>query len=558
MIKTLKALKINRIVLFAALTFFFVELILVLHRHLSFYPSYTSFDQGIFNQVFWNGIHGRFFQSSLSSSLSISEPIPEVSYHRLGQHFTPALLLWLPIYAIFPSAATLLVLNVTLITAAGIVLYILARQRLEPNLAALIMMSFYGTKAVIGPTLGNFQDLCQLPLFVFGLLLALEKRSWGWFWGLAVLILAVREDAGILLFSIGFYLVASRRYPWMGLAICILSFSYAIVVTSKVMPLFSYDVPKRFLVEQFGHFVEGEKTSGLEILLAMLSKPWQLLIEIFTPFSRTIQYILNHVFPLAFVPLLSPATGMLIAAPLLTLFLRNDYWALSMNMRFALTIVPGLFYGAILWWSYHPGAFKPRFRRFWAFCIAASIFFALTSNPHRALSFVIPDSLNPWVYASPLQQWGHARIIHSLLAEIPGDASVSATTHIVPHLSNRREMLGFPQVELIDDAGETISVDYVIADVRQLQQYQAAFGDDREKLQEIVPVIDRILEQNRYGAIAFQDGIVLMQRGVVSDSVALSGWEGFRRELEGVLSSKFKVQSSKFKIVSSGVGSSFK
>lgn len=267
----------------------------------------------------------------------------------------------------------------------------------------------------------------------------------------------------------------------------------------------------------------------------MLSKPWQLVLEIFTPFSRTLQYILNHVFPLAFVPLLSPATGMLVAAPLLTLFLRNDYWALSMNMRFALTIVPGLFYGAILWWSHHPGAFKLGFRRFWAFCITASIFFALTSNPHRALSFVIPDAVNPWVYASPLQQWNHARIIHSFLAKISSDASVSATTHIVPHLSNRREMLGFPGLELINDAGETISVNYVIADVRQLQQYQAAFGDDREKLLEIIPVIDRILEQNRYGAIAFQDGIIFMQHGVVSDSVALSDWKVFRRELEGVL-----------------------
>jgi uncharacterized membrane protein len=538
MIAKLKKLNVSRGAIAAAIIFFSVELILVLHRYYSFYPSYSSFDQGIFNQVFWNGIHGQFFQSSLSSSLSVSLSLPEVSYHRLGQHFTPALLLWLPIYALFPSAATLLFLNVTLITAAGVVLYILARQHLDPKLSTFMMMSFYGTKAVIGPTLGNFQDLCQLPLFTFGLLLALEKRAWWWFWILAALILAVREDAGILLFSIGFYLIARKRYPWIGLTICILSFSYAIAITSKVMPLFSHDVPQRFLVEQFGHFVKGDKTSSLEVLWAMISQPWQLLGEIFSPFWRTIQYILNHSLALAFIPLISPSTWMLVAAPLLTLFLRNDYWALSMNMRFALTVVPGLFYGAILWWSYHPGAFKLRFRRFWAFCLGVSIFFTLTSNPHRALSFLIPDSIQPWVYASPLQQWERASIINSFLAQIPPEASVSATTHIVPHLSGRREMLGFPSLELINDAGEKISVDYVIADLGQLQQYQVAFTDDRERLQMIVPVIDQLLKQGSYGMIGCQDGVIFLQRGVASNPSSLSAWTVVRQELESILKMK--------------------
>src|SRR4028118_181732 len=160
-----------------AIAFFVLGLIFTLHRYYSFY---ASFDQGIFNQVFWNNLHGRFFQSSLSSSLSTnvvhSGEIPEVFYHRLGQHFTPALLLWLPLYALFPSPATLSVLQVTLVTAAGIILYVLARQYLQPPLAAMITASFYAANAIIGPTLSNFHDVSQLPLFVFGLLLAMEKR----------------------------------------------------------------------------------------------------------------------------------------------------------------------------------------------------------------------------------------------------------------------------------------------------------------------------------------------------------------------------------------------
>ena len=50
-----------------AIAFFFMGLGLTLHRYFSFYASY---DQGIFNQVFWNSAQGRLFQSSLSSALS--------------------------------------------------------------------------------------------------------------------------------------------------------------------------------------------------------------------------------------------------------------------------------------------------------------------------------------------------------------------------------------------------------------------------------------------------------------------------------------------------------
>lgn len=134
-----------KLAVIGAIVFFILALFFGLNRHFTFYSSY---DQGIFNQVFWNGIHGRFFQSSLSSQLSTNvvhaNEIPEVYYHRSGQHFTPALLLWLPLYAIFPNPATLTVLQVSLVTAAGLVLYLLAKEYVEPKVAGMITISFYG------------------------------------------------------------------------------------------------------------------------------------------------------------------------------------------------------------------------------------------------------------------------------------------------------------------------------------------------------------------------------------------------------------------------------
>jgi uncharacterized membrane protein len=518
-----------RSVLWAAMAFFLIALTLTLHRYYTFYASY---DQGIFNQVFWNNLHGRLFESSLSSNLSSNVVhdgnVPEVFYHRLGQHFTPALLLWLPVYALFPGAATLAVLQVTLVTAAGLVLYALARQHLAPPLAALITISFYGANTVLGPTLNNFHDICQIPLFVFGLLLALQKRWWWLFGILTVLILLVREDAGVVLFSIGFYLTLSRRSPRLGLLLCGLSFTYMLVLTNLIMPLFSDDVSHRFMIERFGQYTNGESASTLQVIWSIIRNPWRLVVEIFTPVGRTVRYLLGHWLPLALVPAIAPQSWLLAGFPLVYQLMAQGDSVLSINIRYAMTIAPGLFYGAVLWWEQHPQAFKPWVRRFWLFCISLSLLFTLTSNPNRTLSFLIPDSIDPWVYVSLPQRWSHAAQIQTMLARIPSDASVSATTYLIPHLSSRRALVRFPMLQFRDDAQVVVMVEYAIADLWQLQQYQAAFKADAQLLKDNLQVINQITQENQYGMIGFEDGVLLLQKGVASEPAVSAAWQDFR------------------------------
>ncbi|MGK7917104.1 MAG: DUF2079 domain-containing protein [Prochloraceae cyanobacterium] len=545
----LKSEKISglRLAILAAIAFFLFTLLLTLHRHFTFYSSY---DQGIFNQVFWNGVHGRFFQSSLSSQLSTNVvhggEVPEVYYHRLGQHFTPALLLWLPIYALFPHPATLTVIQVVLVSAAGLVLYALARVYLQPLVAATISISFYCANAVMGPTLANFHDNCQIPLFVFSLLLAMEKRWWWLFGILAVLILAVREDSGITLFGVGIYMVLSRRYPRIGLAVCTLSFLYIVALTNLIMPLFSADISKRFMLERFGQYATGEEASTLEIIWGMISNPWRLLVELFTPFFRTLNYLIGQWLPLAFVPAVAPASWAIAGFPLLKLFLGKGQSVLAINIRYAMSVVPGLFYGAILWWAgqgfkkftqkldnIEPRKLYPSFRRFWIGCICLSLFFSLVSNPNRTLYFIFPDSYQPLVYVSLPEQWQRAGEINSLLAKIPRDASVSATTYIIPHLSGRREIIRLPALELRNDRREVVKVDYAIADLWRLQRYQVAFRHDRANLQNLVSLIEQAIDTREYGITDFKNGVVLLQKGIVSDSEAMAAWLAWLSHTDG-------------------------
>lgn len=521
-----------RVTLTLAAIFFAFMLVFSLHRLYTFYASY---DQALFDQLFWNTIHGHWFQGSLSSGQSSAViqdgQTHKVFYCHLGQHFVIDFILWLPIYALFPTGATLVTLQVTLIAVAGLVLYFLARHYLPASIAVLITASYYGAYAVIAPTFANFYEHCQIPLFVFSLLLALAKHKWGIFWLFVFLTLGIREDTGIILFGIGLYLFLSRSYPRLGLALCVISFSYVTVVTNVIMPLFSDDNSRLYLSSFFSKFAPGNnKPSTLQILWGIISHPVAVLESFFFPLDKRLKYFLGQWLPLAFIPVISPAAWTVTAPTLLVLLIQSREIALAMSVRFALTVVPGLFYGTILWWSQNTEKFKP-FRRWWIRCIVISIVFAITSSPNQAFYFLIPDSINPWVYIPLTRQWEHTGHIRTLINFIPAQKSVSATNFLLPGLATRREIIRLPSLQLQTDSNEVVDVDYILADLWRWQQYQPAFKFERQQLRDTIQYFDQLLAQGRYGLVDVLDGVVLLQKKVTSQPQSIARWMNWKEEI---------------------------
>ncbi|MFM9265214.1 DUF2079 domain-containing protein [Tychonema sp. BBK16] len=537
-----------RQVLIIAATFFTVVLTFSIINYESFLITY---DHGLFNQVFWNSVHGKLFQSSLSSAASsaslIDRQLSYPSYIHLGQHFVIDFLLWMPLYALFPSPVTLIVLQVTLIAAAGIVLYFLARHYLSVPISVMIVASYYGANGVIGPTLGNFYEHCQIPLFVFSLLLALEKQRWVLFWIFAALTLGTREDVGITLFGIGVYLIFSRRYPRTGMALCAVSFSYVVLITTTVMPMFSVDNSRLYLASYFRKFVKTEAPSTLELLWAIISQPQIIIQVLFTNFSRRILYLLGHWLPLAFVPVITPSAWIMTVFPLSVLLLQVfNQSATSINTRYTLAVIPGLFYGTILWWSQHQERFKPRLHRFWIGCICLSMLLTYTSNPHRALYFISPYSIQPWVYQSLSAQLDHAADLKTVFNLIPKDASISTSSYIVSHLSGRRNIIRLEVMQMIDENGKIVDVDYGLLDLWQLQEDNLKGPIDRGRVRGGVRFADEALRQGTYGVVQVLDGVVLIQKGITSKPEVLSAWLKLRQEIEPLMQKKQKKVDTNF------------
>ena len=480
----------------------------------------ASYDQGIFQQVLWNSFHGHPFESTLSSQLSASVgqggELPSVDYERLGQHFTPTLLLWAPLLGLIGGAALPLI-QVGLITAAGLVLHRLACRQLPERTANWIGYGYFAGNALIGPTLGNFTDLCQLPLAVFALMLGvLERRRW-LIATSALLIPLIREDTGVLLVAVGLWVLIRHRGRWpLALILIIWGGGWVLICTNLMMPLFSDDNAKRFMVENFGQYLgasASEGSSSLGVAQRIISQPLLLLQELIEPPGQTLLYLLGHALPFLFVPLLSLDTVLLAGPCLLGLFLAqgaND--PLSITIRYTLLVVPGFALGSVFWWQRRrdpiPGR---RTRLIWGSCLALSLLLTISSNPHRSLSFAIPDSIHPWIYSSPQQQWRHGIEARSALAVIPPEATAAANTPLVPLLARREVLVRFPfTTDYLDRDRNAHPVDWVAVDLDLLERYGVAFRGDWRQLRNS----RRWLSDHResYAVQALNDGVVVLER----------------------------------------------
>ena len=483
----------------------------------------ASYDQGIFLQVLWNGIGGHPFESTLSSQLSTnvihSGEVPSVAYQRLSQHFTPILITWIPLVRLLGIWA-LPVVQISLITGAGLLLFQLAKLDLSPNLAERITVAFYCANAIVAPTLSNFTDLCQLPLLVFALLYGLKTNRTALWIISALLIPLIREDTGVVLASIGLWLsIKDQRRRTIGLLFVITGLAWVGIVTNVLMPIFGDDNSKRFMVSNFGQFApNAESASSFDIAKQVFGQPLTLLRELVSPPGDTLMYFLGMGLPLLFVPLISADALLMASLPLLGLLLaRGSNDPLSINIRYTFLVVPGLFAGTSLWWRSRQNLFNSRkLRKIWAGCIALSLIFAVAGNQNRSFSFLIPDSIHPWVYQSPLQQWEHGVKARQTLQSIPANASVSANTNLIPWLAQRQVLVRFPHGTEYQDINEQMhSVDWVAVDLKTLAHFSEAFSRDRERLKKSLKWLDA--NSSIYRVQSIEDGVVVLNRNGKTD-----------------------------------------
>lgn len=510
----------------AALLFFALGLLVQWWRLASFT---ASFDQALFYQLLWSTWHGHPFESTLSSELSAAVTVhdlpPQLGYLHIAQHSNVLTLLAAPLLPLL-GLWTLPLLQVVLLTAAGLVLFRMAQDTLPEPLAVRLAVAYFAAGTVIGPLVENYHDLCAIPLLGFLLIRSLLKHRWGTTLLWLVLLCLVRQDAGITAFSIGLWALVrcpgSRR---QGLVVMGYSVASVALLTAVVQPQFGADLSDRFMQEKFAPFMVGRDGGGtLALLLSMLQQPGLLLQELLSPPGRTLTFLLAIALPLALIPLRSVDVGLLIAAPLFVPLASQGMSALSVTLRYVMFLVPALFAGTMLWWREHLPLFERRgFRPYWTAALALSLVLTLTSNPYRSFSALIPDSFDPWVHVSVPGMLRRAATARQMVDQVPPLASVAADTPLLPRLAGREVALRYPRNDTYRDRdGQVRPVDWIAAFPAYYHPYRRVFKTERGVERALRERTREHLSSGRYGVVACRDGAFVLRRQAPSKP-ALAG-----------------------------------
>jgi uncharacterized membrane protein len=425
----------ERISLAAIVLFFGVGYALYgLYRHWHFGSS--AYDLGIFDQVVW---HLSRFETPSSTIRGFT--------HVFGDHFSPIIALFAPLYWIAPGPATLVVAQASLFAVSIVPVFFFARSRLASGPAitlAIAYGSFWGLQRAAA---FDVHEVAFAPVAIATAILAMDRRWWKTFWIAAITLILIKEDLIPLLGGFGLYLLTQgeRKRAVLLIAGSVVAFA---AVTLLIIPSFN----------DTGIFGYAGAYSGI------IERPWRIPVALVTPVTK-IRTALLWFAPFAFVSLASPLC--LLVAPLAVIrFLSEspNHW--STVFHYSAPLAPILAMGAA------DGLFRlaRRFeqkrgdrpaRRFVRTMAAISLL----------LSAFLPGRQPLWRVFGPDHYRGNADIMmgNAVVRMVPGNASVVGQAAIIPHLSQRHA------IWVLD--GNRRDADYVIA-AAHLSPWPASSADE--------------------------------------------------------------------------------
>jgi uncharacterized membrane protein len=387
-------------------------------RHLTYRS--TGFDLGIFDQAVWQ--LGR-----LEAPASSLKGLPSL----FGDHFSPVLVALAPLGACECGPAPLIVAQALLVAASVVPVVLFARPRLGSGGALLLGVAYGLFCGIQSAVVFDIHEVAFAPLLIACAALFADREQWRRALLCVLALLLVKESLAFLVLAFGAWFGLQRR-PREALVCLLAGALWYASVTRQVIPHFADGKPFSYWsYEQFG------RTPGEALRNAVLH-PLQTARVFVTPAekARTLAVLFGS---LAFLPLLS--IDIVLAAPLLAermLSSNPKYWTLQDH--YSLTIAPVLAIGTARALPFVVGVIGARWQasRRWRLKPLACAAIAAIAVVSCA-AFALGDLARPGSYAVPAARSGAA----AALALVPPSASVAATNHLVPHLSQRETVVLF-------------------------------------------------------------------------------------------------------------------
>jgi uncharacterized membrane protein len=382
------------------------------------------FDLGNMVQAVWATAHGHPLEITNLAGAQMS---------RLGAHVDPLLVVFAPLWWIWPSANLLLVTQSVAIALGALPVFWLARKHLGSERAGLACaLAYLLYPATTWLALNEFHPVAfATPALLFAIWFLDEERLVP-FAACAVIAALSKEEIGLVVAALGSWYGLARGHRRAGIVIAIAAFAWSAFAVGVVIPHFNGG-GSAFA----GRYSEvGGTPSG--IVHTALHDPL-LLARVAFDHAGT-HYLLELVLPLAALCLLSPIA--LVALPELVLNLLSATPSQSsIHFHYTAGEIPPLVAAAVL------GAARVRRSRAWP---AATILLAAALLGNYWVGGIplwshLPGGQADQATAAVVRE--HDRIGQSALRLIPASVVVSATNSLGAHLSARRRVLSFPFVQ---------------------------------------------------------------------------------------------------------------
>ncbi|HYM49704.1 MAG TPA: DUF2079 domain-containing protein, partial [Candidatus Limnocylindrales bacterium] len=200
-------------------------------RHRTFHS--FGYDLGLYDQIFWNTLHGHPWESTISLGL----PTPH-SY--FGDHFSPIYYAILPVYALFPHPETLLIVQAAAIALGAIPIYLLARNIFPSAGLRLVWVLLYFLFLPLAHiSLLDFHETALAILPLGCALYFLQRTRVGWFLFALLITFLIKEEMALIGVGFGLYILLNRRAPALGILVTMGSLASFLAILYAVIPAFN-------------------------------------------------------------------------------------------------------------------------------------------------------------------------------------------------------------------------------------------------------------------------------------------------------------------------------
>lgn len=287
---------------------------------------YNALDLAIYNQVFWNSAQGDLFGMTIHP------------HSYIGDHFEPLMLLLLPIYMLFQSPFTLLILQTIFIALTAWPLYRIAKNHLGKSIAVLIALFFLLNPFVQNANAFEFHILPFAMFFLAWAAVFYIKKKFLPFMIAGFISCYVREDVSLVILLFGILALVDRKsLKWIltPLALGSIWFVGALTLISRANPDGAY---------KFFAYYPALNEGGLNIIGFIANAGDALFTGLFS--IGTLILLVALLVPFLALPLLAPR--MLIPAGLIALQLfLTGFTELVLKTHYSVLLLPFLFIATI-------------------------------------------------------------------------------------------------------------------------------------------------------------------------------------------------------------------